>query len=408
MQWSSLFIGVLIGWLIEWLIDWVYWRRKAAAPSELQIQRTEEIVVEQDELATLHAELARLQSVEDELTARSEEADSLRAQLADANAERQNLSVRLERIAASAQKMPGQLGAALAALALGESVASVKRSEAFVPVEVEAEAEDDLTMIEGVGPKIAEVLNENGIRTFDQLGAAEVDDLRAILRDAGPGYQMADPSTWPRQARLAANRDWVKLQALKEQLVGGVRRPAEEPEAEDDLTMIEGVGPKIAEVLNENGIRTFGQLGDADVEDLRAMLRDAGPGYRMADPSSWPRQARLAADRDWVKLQALKEQLVGGVRRPAEEEPVRDDDLTMIEGIGPKIQELLRAEGIRTFAQLAETPVDRLEGIIQEGGPGMHLASPTTWPQQARLAADGVWEELHALQDELKAGRAEE
>lgn len=402
MQWSSLFIGILIGWLIEWLIDWFYWRRRAEAPSELQIQQVADAAVDEDELATLQAELAVTRA----------EADSLRAQLADANAERQNLSARLDRIAASAQKMPGQLGTALTALALGESVASVKRSEVVVPVEAEAEAEveaeDDLTMIEGVGPKISVLLNENGIWTFVQLADADVDDLRVILRDAGPGFHMADPSTWPRQARLAANRDWVKLQALKEQLVGGVRRPVHEPEAEDDLTMIEGVGPKIAELLNENGIWTFAQLADADVEDLRPMLRDAGPGYQMADPSSWPRQARLAANRDWVKLQALKEQLVGGVRRPAQEEPVRDDDLTMIEGIGPKTQELLRAADIRTFAQLAETPVDRLEAIIEEGGPGMQLASPTTWPQQARLGADGEWEELHALQDELKAGRAED
>jgi len=178
MQWSSLFIGILIGWLIEWLIDWVYWRKKAAAPSELQIQHAEESAVGEDELATLQAELARLQSVEDELAASRQEADSLRAQLADANAERQNLSVRLERIAASAQKMPGQLGAALTALALGESVASVKRSEFVVPVE--AEAEDDLTMIEGIGPKISELMNENGIRSFAQLADAEVEDLRAI------------------------------------------------------------------------------------------------------------------------------------------------------------------------------------------------------------------------------------
>lgn len=406
MHWLSLFIGVLIGWLVEWLIDWVYWRKKYAASPELQIQRGAELTLDGDELEPLQAESTRLQAVEEELAASQEEAKALRAQLADANAERQNLAARLDRIAASAQKMPGQLGAALAALAVGESVASVARSEAIEPVE--AEAEDDLTMIEGVGPKIADVLVENDILTFAQLGDAEVDDLRAMLREAGPGFQLADPSSWPRQARLAANRDWVKLQALKEQLVGGVRRPADEPVVEDDLTMIEGVGPKIAEVLNANGVHTFAQLGDAEVDDLRAILLEAGPGYHTADPSSWPRQARLAANRDWVKLQALKEQLVGGVRRPAEEQPVRDDDLTMIEGIGPKIQELLRAQGIRTFAQLTETPEDRLESIIQEGGPGMHLASPATWPEQSRLAADGAWDELHELQDRLKAGREED
>jgi predicted flap endonuclease-1-like 5' DNA nuclease len=81
------------------------------------------------------------------------------------------------------------------------------------------------------------------------------------------------------------------------------------------------------------------------------------------------------------------------------------DDLKRIEGIGPKISSLLQAAGVLTFAQLAETDVSRLKGILEEAGLGT-LADPTTWPQQARLAADGQWDALGALQDELKGGRA--
>lgn len=80
------------------------------------------------------------------------------------------------------------------------------------------------------------------------------------------------------------------------------------------------------------------------------------------------------------------------------------DDLTRIEGIGPKIASLLQAAGITTFAHLASTDVRRLKRIIAEAGLTA-LADPTTWPEQATLAATGQWDALEALQDELKGGR---
>jgi predicted flap endonuclease-1-like 5' DNA nuclease len=89
------------------------------------------------------------------------------------------------------------------------------------------------------------------------------------------------------------------------------------------------------------------------------------------------------------------------------EEPVlkvEPDDLKLIEGIGPKIASLLQAAGIMTFAHLASTDVKRLRQIIAEAGLTA-LADPTTWPEQASLAATGQWDALEALQDELKGGR---
>ncbi|HET89395.1 MAG TPA: DUF4332 domain-containing protein [Chloroflexi bacterium] len=79
------------------------------------------------------------------------------------------------------------------------------------------------------------------------------------------------------------------------------------------------------------------------------------------------------------------------------------DDLKRIEGIGPKISDLLQGNGIATFAHLAETDVARLKQIVR--GAGIRAADPTTWPEQAALAAAAKWEELGALQDQLKGGR---
>lgn len=81
------------------------------------------------------------------------------------------------------------------------------------------------------------------------------------------------------------------------------------------------------------------------------------------------------------------------------------DDLTKIEGIGPKISGLLQSAGIHTFQQLADTEVSRLQELLSEAN--LNMADPATWPQQASLAEAGDWSGLEQLQSELKAGRRE-
>ena len=81
------------------------------------------------------------------------------------------------------------------------------------------------------------------------------------------------------------------------------------------------------------------------------------------------------------------------------------DDLTRIEGIGPKINSLLQEAGISSFVQLADTNVSKLDEILDTAG--ITLADPKTWPEQAELAAGNQWEELEKLQGELSGGRKE-
>jgi predicted flap endonuclease-1-like 5' DNA nuclease len=77
--------------------------------------------------------------------------------------------------------------------------------------------------------------------------------------------------------------------------------------------------------------------------------------------------------------------------------------LERIEGIGPKVASLLNAADIRTFAQLAGTDVEQLRKILHENR--LNFINPSTWPEQARLAADGRWQDLEAFQNELKGGQ---
>ena len=82
----------------------------------------------------------------------------------------------------------------------------------------------------------------------------------------------------------------------------------------------------------------------------------------------------------------------------------KGDDLTKIEGIGPKISGLFIAAGITTFAELANTPVATLSDILHKAGSRYASHNPGTWPEQAQLAADGKWDELKALQVALDGG----
>ena len=83
--------------------------------------------------------------------------------------------------------------------------------------------------------------------------------------------------------------------------------------------------------------------------------------------------------------------------------PLIPDNLKRIEGIGPKISSVLQGAGITTFTQLAAVDVGQLRQILREAG--VRIANPTTWPEQAGLAAAGQWDGLEALQATLKGGR---
>lgn len=84
---------------------------------------------------------------------------------------------------------------------------------------------------------------------------------------------------------------------------------------------------------------------------------------------------------------------------------VKGDDLKKIEGIGPKIAELLVNAGIDTFAALGSSDIEKIKEVLDAAGSRYRIADPTTWPQQAQLAAEGKWDELKELQDKLDGGR---
>ena len=250
---------------------------------------------------------------------------------------------------------------------------------------------DDLTLIEGVGPKAKDALAAGGFGTFRKVAGASVDDLQGALDAAGSRMSLLKPDTWPRQAQYVVDGDAEGLEAYQDELRGGVDV---EP---DDLTIIEGVGPKAKDALAAGGFGTFRKVAGASVDDLQGALDAAGSRMSLLKPESWPRQAQYIVDGDVEGLEAYQDKLRGGV-------DLEPDDLTIIEGVGPKAKEALIAAGIGTFEKVAAASVESLQAALDAAGSRMSLLKPETWPKQAQFVVDGDAEGLDAYQDKLRGG----
>jgi len=159
----------------------------------------------------------------------TEQKPGIEAQLAKYKAELQLKESELKRCHERIETLEAQLDAATSAAFSTRSSVAVDASsevgddEAEAPVEAPAKP-DDLKQIEGIGPKIASMLQQHGITTFAQLAATDASRLQQILDEAGSRYSLADPETWPEQARLAAAGDQEGLKKLTDELKGGKRQ----------------------------------------------------------------------------------------------------------------------------------------------------------------------------------------
>ncbi len=134
---------------------------------------------------------------------------------------------------------------------------------------------------------------------------------------------------------------------------------------------------------------TLAGLGKLVLVDRAARMgRNPKTGEPIQIPAKTVLKFRIA--------KAAKEAITGA-------SPAKKDDLVLIEGIGPKIAQALNKAGIKTFKQLSETQVDKIHRILADAS---YSADPSTWAEQAKLAAAGRMDELKRLQERLVAGRS--
>lgn len=242
-DWLSFIIGVLVGLVLAWLIDYFFLRSRRGdlqtANASLQAQLDEARAGQSD----LQGQVARCQ---DSLSAREGELATANARLESAEADAQAAAASAQESLAAQERAAagcaealkakeGELAAITARLADAESALEAVRTdqaaaetraqdlaarlaaaEAAIPVEPQ-----DLTRVEGIGPKIAELLNDAGIVNYAQLADAALDRLHEILGAAGPRFRIANPASWSQQARLAAEEKWDELDALQDRLTAG-------------------------------------------------------------------------------------------------------------------------------------------------------------------------------------------
>jgi F-type H+-transporting ATPase subunit gamma len=101
------------------------------------------------------------------------------------------------------------------------------------------------------------------------------------------------------------------LQAFQHDLLDDVGQTPNGKQASDDLTKLEGIGPKIAATLKAAGYTTFEKIAEATEVELRVTLERAGIKLVPA-AATWPHQAALAARGEWDELKKLQDSLVGG------------------------------------------------------------------------------------------------
>jgi small subunit ribosomal protein S2 len=139
--------------------------------------------------------------------------------------------------------------------------------------------------------------------------------------------------------------------------------------------------------------------------ERKAEKQEAAPKEKVADA---PKKAKAATKEEAPKAKEVeKVEKVAEVKEEAPKKPAssaKADDLTKIEGIGPKAAEAIVNAGIETYAKLADAKADKIKEIITEASSRMAHLDPTSWPKQAKMAADGKWDELKEWQDNTKGG----
>ncbi|WP_224488423.1 hypothetical protein [Robertkochia flava] len=112
-----------------------------------------------------------------------------------------------------------------------------------------------------------------------------------------------------------------------------------------------------------------------------------------------------------TQLSSLKKDQIKGVPFDPEAaksvfgRTIKENDLKVVEGIGPKIEELFKKHGIDTWARLASTSVEHCRDILDSEGERFRIHDPETWHEQARLAYQGKWDKLYEWQQQLKGGK---
>jgi hypothetical protein len=206
--WWFLF-GALLGWLLNWLLSKLF--KKDPPVVERIVEKTVEKIVEKP-----------VDRIVEKIVEKP--VDRIVEKIVEKPVDRiVEKIVEVEKIVyrdAPAQVAMPLVGGVAAGLVAGAALDFSEASKHGYKIK----GDDDLTIIEGIGPAIARLLNEHGVHTFVQLSKQSVDQMYAILKEGGERFRNHHPHTWAKQADMAANNRWAELRAWQDTLDGGLER----------------------------------------------------------------------------------------------------------------------------------------------------------------------------------------
>jgi predicted flap endonuclease-1-like 5' DNA nuclease len=222
-----------------------------------------------------------------------------------------------------------------------------------------------------------------------------ISENETITQDGADLYKISDQSTPPSEEEVEETTEKVVELFVPEKSVLNEKILVDEQD-KDELSRIEGLGPFLETKLNEIGIFTFAQLASLDEDGVQEVTKKIGYFKGRIQKDRWVEQAAV------LYQEKLDNPFAFAVKQSA---PIEEEDLKIIEGIGPKIEQLLKEADIISLQQLAEAEIGNLRDILDAAGDRYRMHDPGTWPAQARLAANKEWELLEEYQEELKGGR---
>lgn len=346
-------------------------RELAAAKSEIAASKS----ADSQHGAAASAEIAKLRG---ELTAALSARDQTQQSLSLIETERSKVKISLADLGSETDRLKAELAASQAGHQQLSATLSTLKTELGAAQSGSTGAASELAKLKAQIGVLQTAQEENG-RLKDQLVGLN-DQILTLRGVAGDHKSLADKAT-------------QEAHQLKAELAAARAKASK-------LELVERDHAALLSTHDEHKL-AFGKLTAAhdDKANLIALLQADIEGNKRSHEAlsgrvnDIERAAQLAAERRIAMTR------YGFVSRTKDR-----DDLTLVEGIGPKIEELLLAAGVDSHAKLAVTPIEEIQVVLDKAGASFRIANPATWARQAALIVRNDWAELRRWQDVLIAG----
>ncbi len=274
---------------------------------------------------------------------------------------------------------------------------------------------NNLQKIKGINAQIEQILNSKGIFTFEQLKKADAETLRNHISSENSQFKNNQTATWSHQASMAEKGQWKELAIYQEfmddikidtdNLAATIKKP--KTTSLPSTTFEKNIEQEKASTSSEFSSKKtdkkqsflsydFSQNEAATLNPVDTDTANLSSTQKNSDSSNLDSTAVVESPNKNTPDDLISKQ------DAHDDKPKQKDDLKLIEGIGPKIEEVLNNADILTFKDLKQSTRDTLKSILSEAGSQYRMHEPETWPVQAEMAYNKDWNELEEYQHFLR------